>query len=106
MQKTSSQQYCNSATAIEFAKWNMRRDDDGNGAKGIASLMASAHVDGSIRVYKFSSFAELDAKKRECKADLVFRDHFYAANQATFATNLTNHAGENLAETSQGVGGP
>ena len=52
--------------------------------------MASAHVDGKVRVYRFSDCEELQAKHKQDKADLVFSDHFYSANVATFAQNKCN----------------
>jgi len=67
-----------------------------------ASLLASSHVDGSVKVYKFSSFEELRAKHRDCRPDIHFKDHFFSANQVTFAKNLYNVNCEELPAESTG----
>ena len=69
----------------------MRRDDG-----SVGSLLATSHVDGRVHIYKFSSHEELAEKQRLGSADLIFQDHFYSANQATFAQNTKSLSGENL----------
>ena len=61
-----------------------------------SSLMATSHVDGAVKIYKFSSFQELDNKHKENRPDIVFKDHFYSVNQVTFAPNVKNIDGEML----------
>ena len=51
------------------------------------SLMATSHVDGSVKVYKFNNFEELDSEHKDHRPDIVIKDHFYSANQVTFASN-------------------
>jgi hypothetical protein len=70
-------------TGVEFSKFKIKNDDHGNDC-----LMASSHVDGSVKVYKFKNFEELNSKHRECRPDIQFKDHFYSANQVTFASNI------------------
>lgn len=49
--------------------------------------MASSHVDGSVKVYKFNSFEDLNNKHVDCRPDIQFKDHLFAANQVTFPNN-------------------
>ena len=81
---------------IDFANSEFSSND-------AASLMATSHVDGSVKVYKFGSYEELKMKHQECRSDIHFKDHFYAANQATFAENTKTENGYNL--TPEGIGG-
>ena len=60
----------------------------------MASLLATSHVNGSVKVYKFNSYEQLKSKHAECSADIQFKDHFYSANQVTFAENTKNVNGE------------
>jgi len=78
--------YTQSVTSLEFSQFNLAADDGRQ-----ASLFATAHVDGSVRVYKFDSFDELSAKNKECRPDLLIKDHFYSANKVHFAQNLEGH---------------
>ena len=64
--------------------------------------MASSHVDGSVKVFKFNSFDELSEKNKECRPDIEFKDHFYSANMVTFADNTKDLNGKDL---DVGVGG-
>lgn len=86
--------YSLSANSVEFANWKLSSGK---------SLMASAHVDGKIKVVSFASHEELIQKHAENKADMTFHDHFYSANNATFAQNKYDLGGNAL---SSGVGGP
>ena len=67
--------------------------DIGNQPTG---LMATSHVDGSAKVYRFNSFDELDNKHKENRPDIVFKDHFYSCNQVTFAQNTKGMDGEDI----------
>lgn len=49
--------------------------------------MATSHVDGSVKIYKFNNFEELNSKHKDSRPDVTFKDHFYSANQVTFANN-------------------
>lgn len=59
--------------------------------------MATSHVDGSVKIYKFNSFEELSSKHKECRPDVAFKDHFYSANQIAFAKNTKDIDGQDLA---------
>lgn len=75
--------YQQSVTCANFANFQFRSDREPKGT----SLMASSHVDGSVRVYKFDSFEELSMKHREHRPDIVFKEHFYSANMVEFPRN-------------------
>lgn len=87
--------YSQAVTSVEFSKFKTRADDPGS-QSGSASLMATSHVDGSLKVYKFGSFDELSQKHRECRPDIQFKDHFYSANQVAFAQNTRDVNGRPL----------
>ena len=70
--------YTQAVTSLEFSLFKIKSDSyDG---AGCSSLMASSHVDGSVKIFKFNNFMELSTKHRECRPDFAFKDHFYSAN--------------------------
>ena len=73
------QDYTQAVTSLEFSKWKIKSENQDVGNHP-SSLMATSHVDGSVKVYKFNNFDELDNKHQDNRPDIVFKDHFYSAN--------------------------
>lgn len=88
--------YTQAVSSLEFSQFKMRAENDEPEGSDCASLMASSHVDGSVKIYKFNSFDELNSKYRDCRPDVAFKDHFYSANQVTFAKNTKSIDGSDL----------
>ena len=46
--------YTQAVTSLEFSKFKLKSDSDNGNIP--SSLMATSHVDGSVKIYKFNSF--------------------------------------------------
>lgn len=62
--------YTQAVNSIEFSQFRIPCDDPDEKGPGYASLLASAHVDGGIKIYKYQSYKELKNKHRDCRPDI------------------------------------
>lgn len=101
--------YSLSATSVEFAQFklpsenNFFKKQSNIPETNYSSLFASAHVDGSVKVYKFNNFSELQNKHEQNRPDLQFKDHFHSTNQAIFPENTRDFDNNTLHPP--GIGG-
>jgi hypothetical protein len=64
--------YTQAITSVEFSQFKIRYDDEEEKKSDNqhASLLASSHVNGSVKVYKFNSYDDLKSKHKDCRPDL------------------------------------